>query len=102
MIYFKCFIQANYCRVPFDWKTPSGYFFVVMFLAITCLCATHPSKATFCYIIGSFWTLLTIAEDITNDLDDLNPKIRHFDIHFYKVVQLFTNLKESSVIRSEA
>lgn len=83
-------------RVPFDWKTPFGFFLLLIIQAITCLSTTYPCKATLCYLIGSFWALLTIAKDITRDLDHLNTKKRHFDKHFYEVVQLFTNVKELS------
>lgn len=82
--------------MPFDWRTKCGYFFVITFEAIICLAVTYPCKSTLCFLIGSFWALLTIVEDIANDLNDLNARRREFNAKFYNVVHQFSSLKKLS------
>lgn len=91
-------------RVPYSWKTPYGYFFMLVTAAIDCFCTTSACTATICLIIGSSWVLITVAKDITNKLvhlstiiDSSNTNERQINKQFYKIVELFSNLKELSV-----
>lgn len=89
-------IMFVFVRVPFDWRSPSGYAIVIIFETVICLTVTYPCKASLCFLIGSFWALLTIIEDIANDLHGLNAKRREFNEQFYNLVHQFSTLKELS------
>lgn len=88
--------------IPFSWQSPVGYFFMLVFSAIDCFCSTTACTATICLFIGSSYVLITLAEDLTNDLDGLNyidsssPSKRQISKQYIDIVRLYTNLKELS------
>lgn len=102
MVNSRCvrYLIAHRFRVPFDWKTPFGYFLILIMQFITCISTTYPCKATICYLVGSFWAIFAIAEDITTDFHKLKPKRRHFTKNFHKAVEQYTNVKELSGMKS--
>lgn len=101
-VWIEYFIVVYHFRVPFDWRTPYGYLFMLAMHAMNCVCTTNPCQATLSFLLGSIWALLTIVEDVTNDLDDFafidssNLKRPQFIRHFCKVVEQFSNLKQLS------
>lgn len=94
--------QVYRFRVPFDWRNWIGYTLTLILHTISCFCATCVCNATLCFLIGSIWAILTIADDITNDLHDLDFMIlsnrnRKKNIQrFCKHVEQFTSLKQLS------
>lgn len=88
--------------IPFSWQSPWGYLFMLVLSAIDCFCSTTACTATICLFIGSSYVLITIAEDITNNLDHLNcidstnPNERQIHKQYTDVVRLYANLKELS------
>lgn len=89
-------VESIFVRVPFDWKNPLGYFFILTIQAVITLTTTYPCKVTICFLIGSFWALLTIVEDITSDLHGLNAKRRKLDGNLKNIIHQFSNLKKLS------
>lgn len=88
--------------IPFSWESPYGYFLLLIFSAIDCFCSTTACTATICLFIGSSYVLITVAEDITNDLDHLNsidstnPNERQINKKFTDIVRLYASLEELS------
>lgn len=66
--------------MPFNWKTPYGYFIAYVIVSCAAYCTFYCAYWVLCFLIGSCWLFVTIAEDITNDLKQLNineDKVSH-------------------------
>lgn len=87
-------------RLPFDWNTPHGFL-----VAWSCQCAGLYEVIIFApffaYIFGSCSLFVNIAEDITNDVVDLNNAIKTPDTdrselmqRLRDIIQFYTDVKE--------
>lgn len=91
-----------YFRLPFDWKTPFGYF-IALFLEIPALYTMLFNALTLlCLFFGSSWIFIQFAEDITNDLKQLkrnketDRNDRILKKHFFSAVQFYSDAKQLS------
>lgn len=86
--------------VPFNWKTPIGYVFMLIIYAIESVSLTISASASLCYMLGSYWVLMAIVEDAVEDLNSFNRinsanlNGRQFNKDFFNAIQLYSELKE--------
>lgn len=88
--------------LPFDWKTPFGYF-VAWLSEISGCFATYAVEIPLnSLIFASSWLLITINDDLTQELaafnDDLKTlnKSDHLELvrRFCDIIQLYSDAKE--------
>lgn len=94
-----------FSRMPFDWRTPFGYFWYLAFYGFGMVCVVLTAMPTMCLLVGCCWLFSAFAKDITNDLYFLNMSLRpnsqrndrlEFRRDFCQLVQLHSDAKELS------
>lgn len=92
-------------RLPFDYRTPFGYILYILFNATGAVCVAFALLPTICLTIGSCLLLISMANDIKNDLKLLNAtgkkaKRGHVVMkkRFRQTIRVYRDLKEFSLI----
>ena len=87
--------------MPFDWKTPFGYFVAWFGQAAGWTADTLMGVPQFIFPFGSSFLFIFIVEDITKDLADFNSKIntpnrngQQAKEHFCQIIQIYLDAKE--------
>lgn len=62
-------------RLPFDWKTPLGYFCCYIFETLSCFAVLYSILPTFCYAIGSYCVNSAQLQVIINEFYILGREI---------------------------
>lgn len=90
-------------RLPFDWKTPLGYLFALLFQTMAVYASVLSTIPAACTLIASAWTSVATLKDFTNDLPllmiggrSLNNRTK-IKKRFSNFVQFYLDLKELSV-----
>lgn len=97
-------ICFSFWRLPFNWKTPSGYFAAWIFQSIGFLCTLFSVPGFNGLYFGSCWLFVAFAKDLANDLPQLNANKAHrqnlheLKSHFCRTVQYYSDMKELSGI----
>lgn len=93
------------CRLPFDWKTPIGYFIALMAQCVPGACSTFSFTSVTCFLIESALLSISILKDIENDLSALNfvdlsskKDYERIKKQFNLVVRNYTDAKQLSRI----
>lgn len=63
--------------MPFDWRTPFGYFIALAALGIGLHCISFAAVPVICFLIQSCRLLKTFVEDITKDVCRLQERSSH-------------------------
>lgn len=93
---------AFFWSLPFDWKTPLGYLFVLVVESMATFCTCLYLTASLCFYIGSTWMLKSFVEDAANGFSHLNEaetshrNSKKMKTHFNDIVQLYADAKELS------
>lgn len=61
--------------MPFDWKTPFGYFVAFLYASVSLYYILFSVLPTVCLTIGSYWMIVLIIKDIINDYRIFNNKL---------------------------
>lgn len=90
-----------FIRLPFNWKTPIGYFIASIFFAGAIFCLLFGIIPVVCLFIGSCWLFICFAKDMTNELSNLNAiarakNQRELEERFAKVIKMHVNVKQLS------
>lgn len=100
--FFKMFLISVILRLPFNWKTPGGYFVLFFSQSIALYAVLFSSSIVMCFSVGSFWLFITIVRDITDDLTYLNcndiseSMIETKRAQFFKIVEFHSDTKQLS------
>lgn len=89
-------------RLPLNWKTPLGYLVTEFLQFHSLLSSMLFSFNLLCTFLGSCWLFQAFADDILNDIIDLNDiKITtqlnsqtQINVHFNKIIRLHADLKQ--------
>lgn len=87
--------------LPFDWKTPLGYFVAWFGQTIACGCIILADIPYFTLIFASSWIFIVFTGDLRQELATFNNDIITFDGHcdaesvrrFCNLVQFYTDAK---------
>lgn len=86
-------------RFPFNWKTPFGY---LIAYALEYMGAVHSISIVLCqttFIIASYWMLISLGKDITNELNTINAAQEdrlELTMKLSNVIHLHSNAKQLS------
>lgn len=94
-----------FCRIPFNWKTSFGYLGVFIFIYASLFGSLLCLIPVLCLSCGSDWLLESLANDITNDVNDFNEltkkpnknrrkKMKNLLERFRTILQDFSDIKE--------
>lgn len=92
-------------RLPFDWKTPSGYLVAWIFQFVGYFCTIFYGPAFIGLYLGSCWLFVAFAKDLANDLRQSNGnkisrrEYRELKAKFCRTVHLYAKLKQLRGIR---
>lgn len=81
----------HYLRLPFNWKTPSGYTLALVGFYAAGYASMFGNSSTVLFMIGSCWLTITFIKDIQNDLSALNVTKRR-RINGQKLRKRFCNI----------
>lgn len=100
------FIWNNACishhyRIPFNWKTPSGYFLLVILGTLSMYSTCVSILPSTCLVFGTYWFDQTIVRDIINDYRVLNDKVSDLNQKevlevFYRIIDDISDAKQLS------
>lgn len=99
-MFLLCFVLIG--RFPFDWHNPIGYIVAVVLQStwgMYTLCVILYQTSFF---IGSCWMLVSLAEDITCELQTVNQidgNPTEFTEKFMNFIQLYSDSKQLREIR---
>lgn len=87
------------CRFPFDYKNPFGYLigFALIYVGVIYSLTVLLCQTTF--IIASYWMLMSLAKDTTNELNSINAATKNrleLTKRFSDAIQLHSNAKQLS------
>lgn len=93
-------------RLPINWRTPLRYLLVLICESGCVFMLTVVWSAFMCFFIGSSWILISLVEDITNDLSLLirvkdTDSLREMKNDFYNIIQHHSNAKQLSEKRKK-
>lgn len=88
-------------RLPFDWKTPSGYLLASIFFAGAIFCLLFGFIPLPCLFVGSCWLFICFATDMKNELKKLNvsaknKNYRELTQRFSKLIEMHVDVKQLS------
>lgn len=98
------FISESFCkciyRFPFDWRTPLGYVFAIIFVIIAGACTQIFISLILCFHVGFCWLIISFVKDITTDLNVLTNQggqsRKQLIKKFYEIMDLYSNVKQLS------
>lgn len=90
-----------FSRLPFDWKTPFGYFLASIFFAGAIYCLLFGIIPVVCLFVGSCWLFISFAKDMTNEISKLNASAKAKDYcelkrRFSKLIEMHVDVKKFS------
>lgn len=86
-------------RLPFDWKTPFGYFIAVVPQAIDVFCVVFNVPPIIGFMYGSCSLIIAFIEDITSEFkalainERMKPNFMKMKKRFCNIIQLYTDVK---------
>lgn len=90
-------------RLPFDWQNPVGYSIAIGLLYIFIFNASFAAICIIVFAIGICVILISLTEDITEDLENLNESARKIKKNrseivkeFIRIVQIHSNSMQLS------
>lgn len=90
-------------RLPFDWQNPVGYSIAIGLLYIFIFNASFAAICIIVFAIGICVVLISLTEDITEDLENLNESARKIKKNrseivkeFIRIVQIHSNSMQLS------
>lgn len=101
-LHFLILLFRPILRLPFNWKTPGGYFIALCAECIAVFVELFSSSTMLCFSVGSCWLFITIVRDITNDLTYLNcnkisaSNIQTKKVQFYHIIEFYSDAKQLS------
>lgn len=102
------FFSLRSDRFPFNWKTPFRFFIALLVQSASLFAILFGITPLMCFLIGTCYLIVTIVEDITNELaplnadEVLNRHERELTEHLSKIVQLHADAKQLSHIFFQA
>lgn len=92
-------------RLPIDRNSFFGYMIFVIFQSIGYFCTTYTNVPTIGLYVGACWLFIDFVKDVTaNVLNQIvgigkSKKAKsQMKIHFYRMVQIYTDVKQLSVL----
>lgn len=98
-IKFIICICCSFTRLPFDWKTPFGYFQATLAEAIDIFCVVFNMTPVLGFMLGACLLSIAFIEDIASKFNDLppnEPETMAVKKRFCNVIQLYSSVKELS------
>lgn len=96
----------TYCfRLPFDDESLIGYFIGYCISSGAAFCTFYCHYLVFCLLIGLSWLSITIVDDFTNEVNDLNARKRTHDTQqelrqrIISLIQLHCDSKQLSSLK---
>lgn len=91
-------------RLPFNWKTPIGYFVALATEYAYCYCTLMGFSPIFGFFLGSAWLASTFAKDITNDVIELSSisktsrkkNGKELKKRFWYIIRFYSDAKQLS------
>lgn len=90
-----------FVRLPFNWKTPLGYFFCFILASLSCYASLYSILPSLCLVIGSYWIMCARLKVITNEFKIVTRKISigcdgDLRKEFYGVIDDISDAKQLS------
>lgn len=101
-------IPFSFARLPFNWKTPFGYFIAMVIFAEVTFYILCCGVIGVCLLVGSCWLIQTIVQDISHDVNDFNVSKKKWNqnrmemkIKFNNFIDDFSYAKQLSGKRNQ-
>lgn len=97
-----------YIRLPFNWKTPLGFFAALTIQAFASYFTLLSTASILCFLVGLCLLLIGFVEDLTSNLNALSateiPNKTHEKLteDFHNAMRLYSQVKELSFEPSTA
>lgn len=96
--------KNSFDRLPFNWKTPIGYFFAFLLGSGSVFALAYSVLPTMCFAVGSYWLATAFIKDIKNDFhlrcDKVSTKhgkkMKEWKQHLCDVIKDISNVKQLS------
>lgn len=101
-LYYAFLLVILTKRLPFNWKTTSGYLIAYVGQVVVSFCTVYLSSPVLSFIIGSCWLFGAFINDIKNDLiafngiESTNTNQVEIKKQFCQIVQLYSDVKQLS------
>lgn len=100
--------HSHFSRLPFDWKTPLGYFIAMVIFAEVTFYILCCGVIGVCLLVGSCWLIQAVVQDISQDQNDFNVSKKKWNqnrmemkITFNNFIDDFSHAKQLSGKRNQ-
>lgn len=96
---FTVFLNSRLQRMPFSWKTPSGYMIAFLDELVSDIVGTATYVPLISFIVGSCWLLITFIKDISSDLSSIeaeeisNKTVDDSKKLLCKIIKFYTDIR---------